>query len=204
MKPTVLITGFGPFPGVEVNFSGLFAVRIAAAARRRFPGVAIHVARLPTEWERGTERAAQAILRVKPSIVLHFGVSTAAAGFVIERQAVNACMAHADGAGMLPPFALIEPGGPKRRLTSLPVHRIVTRLQARGLPAAASDDAGTYLCNAVLYRSLGAASAPATIAGFVHLPASLAAGDDGALTRAQALAGGLEIIAVCLEQGCVA
>jgi pyroglutamyl-peptidase len=83
----------------------------------------------------------------------------------------------------------------------------VTRLKAMGLPEATSDDAGSYLCNAVLYQSLGLMGAGARgqgagIAGFVHLPSSLAdGGKAGALTFEQALAGSLEIIAVCLEAG---
>jgi pyroglutamyl-peptidase len=204
LKPSVLITGFGPFPGVPVNASGVLATRLAAAARRRFSDAAIHAALLPTEWDRGPARAARWIARLKPSIVLHFGVSSEAAGFVIERRAVNACVEYADGAGLFPALTVLDPDGPKRRMATLPVRLIVTRLRALGLPATASDDAGMYLCNAVLYGSLGSASDLPLIAGFVHLPASLATGASCPMTPTQALAGGLEIIATCLETGRVA
>jgi pyroglutamyl-peptidase len=93
--------------------------------------------------------------------------------------------------------------------TTLPIDRIVARLKEIGVPCCTSDDAGAYLCNALLYHSLAAASTQATphIAGFVHIPAALAAGvcDPGEtaecrLTWPMAVAGGLEIIAACLEK----
>ena len=195
--PCVLITGFGPFPGVPVNATGVLVPRLASAARRRFAGVAIHSAILPTEWSQGPARAKAAYERVSPDASIHFGVSGRAEGFVIERRGINVCLKTEDGAGHLPPLAVLDPEGSKRRAVTLPVAEIVARLKRMGLPVATSDDAGSYLCNAVLYQSLGFG---AGMAGFVHLPSSLAdGGKAGPLTFAQALAGSLEIIAVCLD-----
>jgi pyroglutamyl-peptidase len=209
MTPTILLTGFGSFPGVAVNASGLLVTRVARAARRRFPNSTITTLVLPTEWQRGPQRVKAAIARAQPDIAIHFGVSSEARGFVIERRGVNACAAMPDGAGHLPALALLEPDGPPQRSSTLPVATIVKRLTARGLPAVASSDAGTYLCNAVLFQSLALASADrlGMIAGFIHIPASLAGGGiDGRgpapgcpLTLTDALTGGLEIIAACLE-----
>lgn len=200
MTRRVLLTGFGPFPGVEVNGTGVMVPRLARAARRRFPGVVISTAILPTEWQRGPVKARAALARAKPDVVLHFGVSDRAHGFVIERRGVNACVAFPDGAGMMPPAPMLDAAGPKRRAVTLPVAGIVARLKAAGLPAVSSDDAGQYLCNAVLYQSLGLMDADeGRMAGFVHLPASLAQPHvDGTLTVEQAVAGSLEILAVCL------
>ena len=206
---TVLLTGFGPFPGIPVNASGLLVPRLARAARKRFPGVTINALVLPTEWLRGPARVRAAIARNAPDIAIHFGVSPQAHGFVIERRGVNACSSAADGAGRLPPLAVLDPDGPERLASTLPVARIVKQLTAAGLPAVASDDAGTYLCNAVLFQSLALAAGRKSglLAGFIHIPASLAgAGPDGrspahgcTLTLDQALAGGLEILAACLD-----
>ena len=117
---TILLTGFGPFPGIPFNASGLLVPRIARAARARFPGLTIATAILPTEWRRGPARAASAINRAAPDIAIHFGVSPKAHGFVIERRGVNACLPSADGAGLMPPLALLEPNGPARRAVTLP------------------------------------------------------------------------------------
>ncbi|MEQ1696785.1 MAG: pyroglutamyl-peptidase I [Hyphomicrobiaceae bacterium] len=192
---SVLLTGFGPFPGVALNATGVLVPRLAREARRRFSGVAVHRAILPTEWGRGPARARAAYERAAADISIHFGVSGRAQGFVIERLSENVCLQSKDGAGKLPPLEVLDVGGPERRAVTLPVAAILAKLKAMALPAAASDDAGSYLCNAVLYQSLGLKSG---LAGFVHLPASL--GDTGPLTFEQALAGSLEIIAVCLDE----
>ena len=211
MTRTVLLTGFGPFPGIPVNASGLLVPRLAKAARARFPGVRITTAIVPTEWRRGLAAAAAALRRAEPDIVLHFGVSQRAEGFVIERRGVNACVTTADGAGHLPPLTLLDPHGPAEIAATLPVDAILRRLVAAGLPTAASDDAGQYLCNAVLYQSLSRAGRAVAqrpmMAGFIHIPASLVGdGPDQRsampgcpLTHATLIEGSLEIIAVCLE-----
>ena len=103
-------------------------------------------------------------------------------------------------------FAVRE-GGPDVMPASLPVSYIVARLRRRGIRAFASRDAGGYLCNATLYASLERArSVPSRRVGFIHIPASLAK-PGGArwasacpLSWAQAMEGGLEILAACLHR----
>ena len=116
--------------------------RLASAARRRFAGVAIHSAILPTEWSQGPARAKAAYERVSPDVSIHFGVSGRAEGFVIERRGINVCLKTEDGAGHLPPLAVLDPEGSKRRAVTLPVAGIVARLKRMGLPVATSDDGG--------------------------------------------------------------
>lgn len=193
------MTGFGPFPGVEFNATGVLVPRLARAARRRFTDAQVFTAILPTEWVRGPKRARAAFQRAQPTLVLHFGVSDRARGFVIERRGVNACVMAADGVGAMPTSPVLSEFGRERRRVTLPVKTIVRRLHELGLPAEASDDAGQYLCNAVLYQSLGLIEG-AGMVGFVHLPSALAEDHgEGALTVEQAVAGSLEILAVCLE-----
>ena len=194
---TLLLTGFGPFPGVPVNASSALVARIAAVARPRLSTVTIATATLPTEWRRGPDRVRALIARLRPEIVIHFGVAEQARGFVIERVGANACLAYADAAGVLPPLTVLDADGPLSRPVTLPVSAIVRALEARGLPVAASDDAGSYLCNAVLYSSLSLATERARpfIAGFVHIPPAL---DGGPLSFEQAVEGGLVIIETCL------
>jgi pyroglutamyl-peptidase len=79
---------------------------------------------------------------------------------------------------------------------SLPVNIIVARLNRVGIPVAVSDDAGAYLCNALLYRSLqlAADNTPPTRAGFIHMPPQYSAH----FTAAMALDGALEIVRASL------
>jgi pyroglutamyl-peptidase len=208
-QQTILLTGFGAFPGIPVNASGLLATRLAAAARPQFGDVRFATAQVPTEWTAGPRRARAAIMRTKPTIIIHFGVSQRAKGFVIERQGVNACCAEPDGAGHMPLADCLDAVGPRARKATLPIVAIEQRLKALGLPVARSSDAGAYLCNAVLFHSLAMAKRGdhGARVGFVHIPDSLVgAGRNGLepapgcpLTWPTAITGGLAIIQACLD-----
>jgi pyroglutamyl-peptidase len=206
-RTTVLITGFGPFPGVPVNATMRLVPALAEAAPRAFPGVRIASAVLATEWTTAPRQLEALLEEIEPDLALHFGVSSRARGFEVEARALNACVQMPDAAGALPPGLAVRAGGPELMATSLPVQHIVARLRRRGIPAFISRDAGGYLCNATLYHSLACArAAPGRRVGFVHLPATLARpggsnrGRVGAspLTWEQAHTGGLEILAACL------
>ena len=75
---TVLITGFGPFPGVPVNATMRLLPELARAAPKRFPDVQFAVEVLPTEWAAAPRRLQQLLAEVEPDIALHFGVSSRA------------------------------------------------------------------------------------------------------------------------------
>jgi pyroglutamyl-peptidase len=207
-RPTVLLTGFGPFPSIAANATSILVPRLAEAARRSLPGVhfAMHI--LPTEWEASLALLDGLIEELKPAVALHFGVSSRASGFEIETRGRNACSWSEDAAGQLPRTECITPGGPEYLPATLPTAHIVTRLRHRGLPAQISRDAGGYLCNALLYRSLELARTrgnPGRV-GFVHLPASLVSerrpdlepSRGGRLGWSCVVDGGIEIIAGAL------
>jgi pyroglutamyl-peptidase len=209
----VLLTGFGPFPGVPVNATMHLVPELAERASRAFPDVRFIAEVLPTEWQAGPRRLAALLEETEPDLVLHFGVSSRARGFEIEQRARNACQITPDAAGAMPASARLHQDGTEHLRATLPVAHIVLALKRQGIPAYASRDAGGYLCNAVLYHSLGiaAASGAARRVGCIHIPASLARpslarpggpnrGRTGTcpLTWPQAFAGGLTIIAGCL------
>lgn len=198
--PTALLTGFGPFPGVAYNATGVLVPRLAAAARRQFPDWSIATAILPTEWSAAPLALSRHFARAQPLLALHFGVSREARGFVIETLGRNVCRDTADAAGMNPSAAMLVADGPATRAASLPTPEILARLARRGLPAATSDDAGGYLCNAVLYHSLGHAALAARTAraGFIHIPVDLGEPGSG-LSLPDAVRGGLDILVACLD-----
>ena len=206
---TVLLTGFGPFPGVAFNASSLLVRRLAPRARRRWPQLRISAATLPTEWERGPARLAALLRQLDPDIAIHFGVSARALGLDIETTARNSCVAAADARDLLPTSPVNAIDGPETRMATLPVDAIVARLAAHSIPVRPSDDAGDYLCNAILYRSLErcALAERRAFAGFVHIPSGLiGAGDDGRaplgdcpLDWPQALDGALLVIEQALK-----
>ncbi len=174
-RPTILITGFGPFPTVGANATSILVPRIADAARRGVPGVTVSAHVLPTEWEMSLVLLEELTRALRPTLALHFGVSGRATGFEIETRGRNRCSLSEDAAGRLPLCERVSPKGPEFLTATLPAAHIVSRLRRRGLPARISRDAGGYLCNALLYRSLEIAQAYGTPgrSGFVHLPANL-------------------------------
>jgi pyroglutamyl-peptidase len=211
-RTTVLLTGFGPFPSVPVNATMMLLPQLAVALPRLFPGVHFVTDILPTEWAAAPKRSASLRRRAKPDLVVHFGVSSRARGFEIERRARNVCALAADARGATPNDARLDGDGPELYSSRLPVAEIVHRLRHRGIPAFQSWNAGTYLCNATLYDALSATTARSPRVGFVHIPSELATSKasnrlaapqapipGSPLTWQQALAGSIEIVATCLN-----
>lgn len=205
-RPTVLLTGFGPFPSVPVNASWQLVQRLAPAVRRAFPGYRFEAHMLSTEWHGGTHRLVELLRQTKPVVALHFGVSRKASGFVIETRGYNEHSAVADACGVTPQAGnCLVHDAPATLSAQLPAGLIAQRLRALGLQVEISRDAGRYLCNAALYHSLEIArrQGVGVRAGFIHLPLSI---DErrhvggSRLTMPRAVIGGLEIIGACLGE----
>lgn len=171
----MLLTGFGPFPGVPVNASADLARKVVRLARGAFPAFRFAAAVLPTEWRRAPVRVASLHERHRPVLALHFGVASTARGIRLETRAENVCRASLDAAGLLPLAPTLCDDGPTHRLVGLNLSEILRALTSLECPCSISDDAGGYLCNAVLYQSLASAEAHGGAAGFVHIPADLSA-----------------------------
>ena len=208
-RPAIVLTGFGPFPGVPQNATAMLIPRLADEARARFTAYDVIGEILPTEWVAGPRRLTELFIGVEPVLVLHFGVSQDAGGFQLELIGRNLRTALTDAIGELPATSEVIEGGPALLASTLPAERIIARLARHGLPCCSSDNAGSFLCNTVLYHSLSVAHAlpkPPPV-GFVHVPRRLLGhGPDGQapfpdcpLDWQTALTGGLEIIAGCLE-----
>jgi pyroglutamyl-peptidase len=199
-RPTVLLTGFGPFPGVVRNASADLVKALVRRARREMPEYRFVSAILPTQWARIPTLIVSLHARHVPTLVLHFGVAADVSGIRIETAARNICGASPDAAGRLPDFPNIEDGGPDIREVTLPARTIAATLENEGHPVSLSDDAGGYLCNAALYRSLAIAerNGNACRTGFVHIPADLSVPPT---TFSAALQGAFKIIGLALEHG---
>lgn len=164
------MTGFGPFPGAPDNptadlVRGLARIDPAALGAG---GLATLV--LPTDYRKSWQRLRRLYRRFDPEVVVHFGLSAKAQAIVVERRATKRVhVDRPDVAGYAPPSGLARRSGPDMLHSTLPTDAIVAALTDAGHAAEASDDAGGYVCNATLYRSLHAADGTRLV-GFVHVP----------------------------------
>jgi pyroglutamyl-peptidase len=170
----IAVTGFGPFPGVPFNVSGMLAEHLAETAPQR---VEVFSAVLPVEWGRAAAEARRLIKEARPHAILHFGVSARAQGFVIETRAVNLTSPSADHANAVPSGHRVRHGSAPVITAPIPADRMARRLRLAGIAAAVSSDAGRYLCNAVFYETLAHVRRMRRppVAAFIHIPALTAA-----------------------------
>lgn len=202
-RTTVVLTGFGSFPGITRNASIPVIEGLASIARDAYPTIDFVSDILPVDWQEAPRRIDDLISAHNPVLALHFGVSNRTSGFVIEEVAYNEAHTHADARGSLHSTSPLVPGGRPSRKTTLPARTILETLKRAGLPAALSRDPGRYLCNAVMYKSLCHARTrkPHLRSGFIHIPATLdpaAEGEPTRLDRHHAIVGAGLILRACL------
>jgi pyroglutamyl-peptidase len=194
----VLVTGFGPFPGMPYNASASVAVALEDAPGT--PGVDVATAVIPVVWAAARAAARKAIARFQPHAVVHFGVSKRSSGFDIETRAFNMSGRKEDQAGMVRrENALVRAGKPILTPT-LPPLGLVHALRKAGFPAALSEDPGCYLCNAVYYWSLYDGESDGRLVSFVHMPAFGAEVEvQPRLTMEEAVAGARILVRACAD-----
>lgn len=172
--PVVLVTGFGPFPGVADNPSARFA---AAVDGREIGGARIVGRVIPVDWSAAWPAIEAAVAETRPDALLMYGVAVQRHRVEVERVARNVAGPRLDARGALPADEAIAPGGPSTLPCRLPWAALL------GPEVGASDDAGDYLCNFVLYQAVHRLGDAVRYCGFVHLPAGDDPGALAVLTR---------------------
>jgi pyroglutamyl-peptidase len=169
---SVLITGFGPFPGAPVNPSAALARRLAARRRPVLAGTVRLAHLFRTSYAAVEAELPRLIAQHRPDVVLLFGLAGRTPYLRVETRAQNRLsLTFADVEGVAPPGASIRPGA--RALPGrAPFRRLVRAAQGARVHARLSRDAGRYLCNFAYWRALeetaGHARPPLII--FVHVP----------------------------------
>ena len=128
---------------------------------------------LPVSFARAPQIAEDAVRRYRPDIVISLGLAGGRAAVTPERVAVN-CMdaGMPDNDGYQPEDLPVVPEGPAAYFSTLPIKRMRDAFRAEGIPSEISNSAGTYVCNAVMYRMLhlAAKTGERSISGFIHVP----------------------------------
>lgn len=172
MTATILITGFGPFPGAPFNPSEPLALELARRRHPAFAGIrrVAHVFRVA--YEAVDQELPALVAREKPAALVMFGLAGRTKHVRIETRARNVLTRLApDADGQIPVAGTIAPGAPAAVPLRAPVQRLLMAALATGVPTVLSHDAGHYLCNYLCWRAAEVARAGVLrLAAFIHVP----------------------------------
>ena len=166
----ILMTGFEPFGGdtaINPSWSAVEAMQATIA------GAEIVKYRLPVTYDGAGRELCRILREEQPDAVIAVGQAGGRAAVTPERVAINWMEGTVpDNAGHLCQGKPIRMAGPAAYFSTLPLRSIVEALHSAGIPAAVSNSAGTYVCNALLYALMEhlALYRPQTISGFIHVP----------------------------------
>jgi pyroglutamyl-peptidase len=168
---TILVTGFGRFPGAAVNPTTALATRVARAGRRRGIHCVAHV--FATRYAAVDRELPKLIAAHVPDAILMFGVAGRRRNVCIETFARNRMSTwFPDAGGVLPARGPIVLGAATRMRGRAPFTRLLAAARATGVTTILSRDPGTYLCNYIYWRAIEAtaqADGPRRVV-FVHVP----------------------------------
>jgi len=168
---TVLLTGFQPFGGEQVNPSWQ---AVSALHGTRIAGHRVVARELPVAFGKSLKALRAALKETQPSLVICVGQAGGRAQLSLERVAINVDDARIpDNAGQQPIDAPVVADGPAAYFSTLPIKAMREALRGAGFPVEVSQTAGTYVCNHVFYGLMHALRRQRTVrAGFIHIPYS--------------------------------
>jgi pyroglutamyl-peptidase len=168
---TILVTGFGPFPGAPFNPTGPLVARLARLRRPALADVRVVAHVFPTSYAAVDQEMPELVAKHRPQALLMFGLASRAKTVRIEMRARNALALLPDASGQSLPRTSIHMGGPAALALSGRAHHLLHVARVAQVPVVLSRDAGRYLCNYLCWRAAEAAEkGTLRIAAFVHVP----------------------------------
>lgn len=165
----ILITGFDPFGGENIN--------PAFEAVKRLPdqinGADIIKVEIPTVFVKGGEVLRASVKKYQPDVTICIGQAGGRSGVTVEKVAINLMEARIeDNEGQKPMGKPIYEQGENAYFATIPVKAIVKKIKDQGIPSSVSYTAGTFVCNDVMYRLLYMIKNeyPNMRGGFIHVP----------------------------------
>ncbi len=171
MKGTLLLTGFEPFGGDDVNPSGEVAKKLDGL---EIAGYTVVSKVLPVEWGTAKKALEGFIDELDPAVVLSLGLAAGRPDISVEKVAVNYTADAKDNAGKVPEERAVCSQGQDGYFATIPTEGIVKALVEAKIPARLTFSAGTYLCNYVFYAAVHhiRTTGKKALAGFIHIPAT--------------------------------
>lgn len=168
MRKSLLVAGFGAFPGHRVNPAEIVARRLERAkCIFALAGIDLHVAILPVERFALSPLLSRLCAEKSPDALVLLGVAARRRVLTIETLARNrASILKPDAAKQRAYSRFIVHGAPEVLPSPCSIPRLAALARKGGVPVRLSRDAGDYLCNESLYLSL----LMDRRACFIHLP----------------------------------
>jgi len=168
IRPLALLTGFGPFQGVDENPSGLVAEAVGADSP---PGLDVKGATLPVTF-RGVAPRLRELLEEEartPALILGMGVHSGST-FRLESRARAVLMSkQVDNDGVsASTFGPLAVGDRATRIEMDLAAEILSGVARNEVEQ--SDDAGGYVCECAYYAILSEALRRNSRGLFLHLP----------------------------------
>jgi pyroglutamyl-peptidase len=169
VEKTILLTGFEPFGGSDVNPSILACKRLEG---RAFNCFSIVVEEIPLRFHEIRGIIEGHIEEYGPAAVVCTGQS-GGPSIALERVAINIASAKIPyKCGYKPVDEPLNEDGPAAYFSRLPLRDLEAALKQAKIPVVISNSAGTYGCNQVFYHLMDylARSGIGIPAGFIHVP----------------------------------
>ncbi|MGZ3692160.1 MAG: pyroglutamyl-peptidase I family protein [Pseudobdellovibrio sp.] len=159
----ILVTGFKPFLGHQMNPSENLAVDLSQAF------IEVESLVLPVEFKRGFEVLNSHLEKHRYDYVIMLGQAAGRDKVCLERFALNWVeTSNKDEAGVIPPTGKIIEEAPLSILTKFPLDKIITAVKNKTSLVKVSFSAGTYVCNDLYFRMSYAH--PEINSIFIHVP----------------------------------
>ena len=161
-----MVTAFEPFGGESINPTEVILRQLPD----RVGAFELKKVLLPVEFVRAREIACAEYDSARPRAVVMLGQAGGHGAVTPETAAKNLMNANfPDNAGYAPKNVPVSESGPETLRCTADAEKIVRAVRSLGIPCERSDDAGTFVCNALLYAMLehDGGEVPTT---FIHVP----------------------------------
>ncbi len=163
----LLITGFEPFGGEEINPSWEAVTRLPMAIN----GYELTKLLIPVVFGESADTLIKTADEIGADAVLCIGQAGGRNAVTPELVAINLRNASIpDNSGNQPKDEPIIAGGETAYFSTLPVRKMADAITVAGVSAQVSYTAGAYVCNDVLYTLLARYNGTKTRVGFIHIP----------------------------------
>lgn len=169
-KPRILLTGFCPFLGEQVNPSQLILEKINQSEQFKS---SVETLLLPVSFQQAVPLLIEKMQQQQYDYVLMLGQAGGRQKVNLERVALNWLESeHPDEDGYKPQQGVITQDSEQALFTQAPLNEWKNFLDQQGHSVVTSLSAGGYVCNYLYYHALRwiKAQGSSTQACFIHVP----------------------------------